>query len=226
MLVGAVQDTKRLGCEMYEVGGSVFLTTRRATPTQGEPVQGGLRVIVAQRIDCMCLLGGMAWSPRCVSEYLQMSRKLRVGCTWCAAMLQLGQPPEWTKNPSSRPSLPSTLHCHATWGEVHHSRGLQHPHIGSRKSGNDEQWSVVIGPHEYGPENDSCKELLSFLPTHQATVCNTWFEEKNMFVQTWQHPNSKQWRCIDFVIMRQRDKRKCLLMWLQGGELCATQITT
>ena len=36
------------------------------------------------------------------------------------------------------------------------------------------------GPHGHGAVNDAGKELLSFLTTHQATACSTWFEKKNM----------------------------------------------
>ena len=81
--------------------------------------------------------------------------------------------------------------------------------VGSRESA-DGQWGAVRGPHGYGVANDTRKELLSFLSCHQATVCNTWFVKRDIHKQTWQQPKSKHWSCIDFVVMKQRDRKLCM----------------
>ena len=63
--------------------------------------------------------------------------------------------------------------------------------VGSRTSGND--WSVnVRGPHGLEETNDAGKELLSFLSLNEATICNTWFEKKDIHKSMWQHPKSKK----------------------------------
>ena len=61
------------------------------------------------------------------------------------------------------------------------------------------------------------KELLCFLYTQQATICNTWFRKKEIHRVTWQHPKSKQWCCIDYVIMRECDRRKCSDVTVKRG---------
>ena len=61
------------------------------------------------------------------------------------------------------------------------------------------------GPHGSGVINDAGQELLSFLACHEATACNTHFKKKNIHRQTWQHSKSKQWSCIDFVVMSQKN---------------------
>ena len=38
---------------------------------------------------------------------------------------------------------------------------------------------------------------------------NTVFQKKSIHKYTWQHPGSKQWHCIDYVIMRQRQRQMC-----------------
>ena len=85
-----------------------------------------------------------------------------------------------------------------------------------------DEWSSVRGPDGFGSTNDSGKELLSFLAMHQATVCNTWFRKKDIHKQTWQHPKSKQWSCIDYVMMRQRDRGLCLDVVVKRGAECNT----
>ena len=44
--------------------------------------------------------------------------------------------------------------------------------VGSRDVGNDVWW-YERGPHGYGELNEAGRELLSFLSTNEATVCNT-----------------------------------------------------
>ena len=39
------------------------------------------------------------------------------------------------------------------------------------------RWSGVRGPHGYGVANDAGRELLSFLSSHQATICNIYKKE-------------------------------------------------
>ena len=75
--------------------------------------------------------------------------------------------------------------------------------LGSRV--NDEQWTDVRGPHGLGVVNDVGR-ALSFLASHQATVCNTWFKKRDIYKRTRQHPKFKQWSSINFVVTRQRDR--------------------
>ena len=53
-------------------------------------------------------------------------------------------------------------------------------------------------------------ELLTFCNLNSATICTTWFCKKDEYKQSWQHPKTKQWHCIDYVIVRQRDRKRCL----------------
>ena len=69
--------------------------------------------------------------------------------------------------------------------------------VGSRQVVGD-QWSKVRGPHGCEVTYNAGKELLGFLSTQRETVCNTWFQKKEIHRVTWQHPNSKQWSCIDY----------------------------
>ena len=61
--------------------------------------------------------------------------------------------------------------------------------VGSRAV-QDGEWWYERGPHGYGELNEAGMELLSFLSTNEATVCNTWFQKKEIHKQTWQHPKS------------------------------------
>ena len=47
---------------------------------------------------------------------------------------------------------------------------------------------------------------------------NTRFEKKNIHKHTWQHPDSKQWHWIDYIIMRQKAEE--LVLWCVRTEIC------
>ena len=93
--------------------------------------------------------------------------------------------------------------------------------VGSRKVVGD-QWSEVWDPHGCGVTNDAGKELLGFLSTQQATVSNKWFRKKDILRVTWQHPKSKQWSYIDYVIMRESDRRMYSDVTVKRGAECNT----
>ena len=61
-------------------------------------------------------------------------------------------------------------------------------------------WSMIMG--------------MSFSPSSQPT--------RPQYKQTWQHPKSKQWSCIDFVITHQRDRRMCVDPSVRRGAECNT----
>ena len=101
--------------------------------------------------------------------------------------------------------------------EPYISLGDLNAHVGSRDD-IDYPWD----PHGYGETNDAGNDLLNFLSINEATVCNTWFRKNNIYKQTWQHPKSKHWHCIDFAIMRQQDWRRWLDVAVQRGTECNT----
>ena len=59
--------------------------------------------------------------------------------------------------------------------------------VGSRL-GNDDPWGLVRGSHGYRECNEAGRELLTFLSSNEAVVCNTLFMKRNIRKQTWQHP--------------------------------------
>ena len=92
--------------------------------------------------------------------------------------------------------------------------------VGSRQ-GEGDMWASVRGPHGLGEVNESGRELLDFLSINEASLCNTWFCKKDIHKQTWKRPKTKKWHCIDFAIMRQRDRR-CLDACVKRGAECNT----
>ena len=78
--------------------------------------------------------------------------------------------------------------------------------VGSRFGEGDEWW-FERGPYSHEVLNEARRELLSFVSIKEAIVWNTWFVKKAIYKQTWQHPKSKQWHCIDYAIMKKAHQR-------------------
>ena len=51
--------------------------------------------------------------------------------------------------------------------------------------------------------------MLSYCAANEFAIMNTWFEKKNIHKYMWQHPGNKMWHCIDYVIMRQNQRKLC-----------------
>ena len=64
------------------------------------------------------------------------------------------------------------------------------------------EWWYVRGLHGRGELNEAGRELSSFLFLSKATVCNTWFQNRAIHRQTWQHPKYKKWHFVDYAIVK------------------------
>ena len=62
------------------------------------------------------------------------------------------------------------------------------------------------GLHGVGKMNEAGKALLSFCALNEMAIMNTYFQKKMSHKHTWQHPGSKKWHCIDYVIMRKNQE--------------------
>ena len=73
-----------------------------------------------------------------------------------------------------------------------------------------------------GQMNDAGRDFLNSLLLNEATICNSWFEKKTIYKQTWQHQKSKVRHCIDFAVVRQRNRQRCVDACVKQGAECHT----
>ena len=80
-------------------------------------------------------------------------------------------------------------------------------------------WEKVLGNHGVGKVNDNGLLLLSKCAEHELCITNTLFRMADKYKTTWMHPRSKHWHMIDFIIVRQRDRRDvCVTRAMRGAE--------
>ena len=91
-----------------------------------------------------------------------------------------------------------------------------------------DSWAGVRGCHGVGRVNDNGEALSSWCAQNGLAVMHTMFQ-KRIHQYTWQHPGSKQWHCIDYVLMRQNQRSYCCDVsvlrsadcWIDHKLLCA-----
>ena len=221
-MAAGLQETKWFGNAVYKVGESIVLTAGRPTPQAGQPRQRGegVAIILSGLAVAAWKRGGevwKAWSSRLVTATLQLGQT----SSDCLHLLSCYAPTFAASRVEKDHYLNDLQQALDTIppSESYVILGDFNARVGSRTSEDD--WCVnVRGPHGLAEANDAGKELLSFLGLNEATVCNTWFEKKDIHKSTWQHPKSKKWHCNDFAIMRQKDRARCIDAAVKPGAEC------
>ena len=85
-----------------------------------------------------------------------------------------------------------------------------------------DQWPRVIGRNGVGKMNPNGLLLLQLCTEHQLCITNTLFRMANKYKTSWQHPRSRHWHLIDYVITRQRDQGDTLITRAMRGACCGT----
>ncbi|BHF67052.1 hypothetical protein SprV_0301007500 [Sparganum proliferum] len=72
-------------------------------------------------------------------------------------------------------------------------------------------WRGVLGPHGLNDSNENGLLLLRTCVGHRPILTNTFFCPPMRKKATWMHPRSRQWRLLDYVLVRRRDQRDMLV---------------
>ena len=182
--IGALQETKWFGEAEYRVRESVVLAAGRPVPASGELVQRGegVAIVLSGSAIKAWRSGGKqwkAWSSRLVTACLHMGRKSTPSS--CHLVIPVLEQQPYTERHFFR-DLEQALTTIPTH-EPYIILGDLIARVGSRDI-NDDPWDKVRGPHGYHETNDAGRDLLNFLSTNEATVCNTWFRKKDIYKQT------------------------------------------
>ena len=223
--IAALQETKWFADAEYRVGKSVVLTAGQPTPEAGEHRQRGEGVAIVLTGEAMeaWKAGGEQWKAR-GSRLITATLKngggrhphnLHVISCYAPTFAASREEKDHFYNDLQQAldEIPSN--------DMYVMLGDFNARVGSRSEEGD-QWVKVRGPHGLAKANRAGTEPLSFLSTNEATVCNTWFQKRDIHKQTWQHPKSKRWHCIDFAIVRQAHRRRCLDASVKRGAECHT----
>jgi len=92
----------------------------------------------------------------------------------------------------------------------------------ARVSTDDRTWGDIIGKHGVGNFNSNGLRLLNTCSEFDLLVTNTLFQQRDQLKTTWQHPRSKHWHMLDYVMVHRRDRQDVLLARAMRGAECWT----
>lgn len=84
------------------------------------------------------------------------------------------------------------------------------------------QWRDVMGSHGTGSLNANGLRLLQLCSITKMRIINTCFQLKDKHKNTWQHPRSKKWFQIDYILIRSREMQNVLRCRVMRGAHCET----
>ena len=210
--VAALQKTKWFGEATYRVGESfVVLTAGRPTPQANQSKQRGegVAIVLGGPAVAAWKMGGEQWRTW-GSRLIRVTLAIGKGASDSLHVFSC-YAPTYAASREAKDDFFDDLQ--RALDEVPPEESLVllgdfNACVGSRNKG-DDPWEGVRGPHGMGEVNEAGRDLVNFLLLNEATIYNTWFQ-KMIHKQTWQHPKSKQWHCIDFAVVHHRDRERCL----------------
>ena len=84
------------------------------------------------------------------------------------------------------------------------------------------EWKDVLGRFGHGVRNDAGERLSVWCAANGLAIMNTHFRKPSAKQGTWTHPATKQQHLIDFVVMRQAQRRFCRDVSVMRGANCWT----
>ena len=94
--------------------------------------------------------------------------------------------------------------------------------LNARVGKNYHLWEKILGRHGIGNCNGNGLRLLSLCAEHDLAITNTMFQLRNIHKTTWQHPRSRHWHMLDYVMVRQRDLHEVKITRAMRGANAAT----
>ena len=220
--VASLQETKWFGSALYEVGRSVVLTAGRPTPQAGQSMHRGegVAIILSGPARTAWKTGGeqwKTWGSRLIRVTLvsgkRRSEQMHIFSCYASTFAASREMKEafYDDLQSAIDEIPAE--------DTYVILGDFNAQVGSQSVKSD-QWHNVRGPCGLGQVNEAGAHFLNFLSLNEATICNTWFQKKNIHKETWQHPRTKAWHCIDFAVMKQKDRKRCVDATVKRGAEC------
>ena len=218
----AISETKWFGNDIYEIENYTILHSGRELPKEGEPVATGEGVGIALSPEATKAWrdGGEQWEPvnsRIVTARMKMKGRKHLSIVSVYA-------PTFRSPQQDKDDFYTELQRvvdQVPEDDILVVMGDWNARVGSNQGG-DDLWDDVRGKHGLGKMNEAGLFLLSFCSAMSLTIMNTCFEKRDIYKRTWQHPGTKQWHCIDYILMRQNQRRRCVDAQVMRGAECWT----
>ena len=214
--IGAVQETKWFGSDIWQANGCTLLHSGRPLPGNSENAlrKEGVGILLDEKATNAWRAAGEAWeavNSRIVTARLKITcvGERRPGgsretsntfATVISVYAPTAKAPSHVKQQFSG-DLQSTVDKIPD-SDVMILLGDFNSRVGHREAESD-LWRGSLGIHGLEERNEAGEEFLEFCASNQLTIMNTWFRKKEIYLGTWMHPATKKYHMIDFIVMRE-----------------------
>ena len=213
MDIAALSETKLAGeGHLSEAGaGYTFFWIGKAENERREAGVGfAVHSSLLSRLDC---------HPRGINERIMVLR-LSLSRGQCVTLVSVYAPTLTHSNESKNNFYDDLRNC--LLSVPRHDKIILLGDFSARVGCSSDVWSGVPGLHGIGRMNSNGLLLLSLCQEFQLAITNTMFQLKNIYKGTWMHPRSHIWHMLDYVIVRQRDRRDVHITRVMRGADCWT----
>ena len=224
-----ISETKWFGQAVYLVDGCTVVHSGRPVPAAGDVIQRGegVGIVLDPVMSEAWRSAGEVWkvvSSRIVMLRLLLTEKEVPGLGSRPLYITLLSvyAPTHRSCPDLKSEFYNDLQVSLDFvpkGDLLIMVGDFNARVGSNIRGEDSVWHDY---HGVGELNESGEDLLSFCALNELTIMNTMFEKASIFKHTWQHPGTKHWHCIDYIIMRRADRSLCYDVSVRRSAECWT----
>ena len=233
MSVGAIQETKWFGNDIWQEEGYTLLHSGQPMPSDHENAirREGVGIALDEKATAAWRAAGEAWeavSSRIVTARLKLARRgQRIPCgssethdTFVTVISAYA--PTAKASPHVKQQFVGDLQNtvdKVPVSDVLVLLGDFNAHVGRRDPGSD-LWQEALGLHGLSERNEAGEEFLEFCTINQFTTMNTWFQKKEIHLGTWMHPATKKHHIIDFVVRREGQRMFCTDVRVMRGANC------
>ena len=221
IFAAGISETKWFNRNIYEVEDHVILHSGRQLPQEGEPVKRGegVGIVMGPEATKAWRDGGEQWeavSSRIVSARLRLSGgKKPQHLSMVSVYAPTFHSPQQDKD-DFYADLQRVIDL-VPDSDMLVILGDWNARVGSNLDG---VWDGVLGVHGLGKMNEAGMFLLSFCSMNCLSIMNTMYEKRDIHKRSWQHPGTKKWHSIDFILMRQSQRRRCIDVQVMRGADC------
>ena len=228
--VAGVQETKWFGSDVWTASGYTFLHSGHPLPGNAEIAtrREGVGIALDERATQAWKNAGEIWeaiSSRIVVarlKWLTQKKQKQSGSLYvsvvCAYAPTAKAPPalkeKFYTNLQDTIDKIDPTDILVLLGDLNARVGVRNPDNGL--------WEGVIGSHGRSERNTAGEDLLQFCSINQLSIMNTWFQKKEIHLNTWMHPATKKWHMIDFLVMRATQRIYCRDVRVMRGANCWT----
>ena len=194
--IAALSETRISGESEFVEDGAGYTFFCIGKP-EGQPRQAGVGFAVRSSMLQYIQQSPIGISPR----LMKLQLRLRSGLT---AVLVSAYAPTMTATEDEKEAFYESLN--AVIKSVPYKHKLFILGDFNARVGRDySTWPRVLGHHSVGNENSNGSLLLQTCNQNELAITNTYFQQANKYKTTWQHPRSKHWHMLDYVITRRKN---------------------